>query len=275
MKRLIKILLLLVFFSGFSLNTLQSQTITDFTLTDTKGHTHHLFDYLQRKQAVIIYFWLTTCGNCALSVPYYQQLYEDYGENTKWVKVLSMECDTADNSAIDAWLTQNGGAYPCIGGAGARTYWYDNFFPLLGGYFGQIVGIFPTSYTNPQNSIMDYTNIGQFDSPNLDDLVFMLDYYNFYASVNQHNAVSNDTIACRPNPVDDQLFVDASFAKAGDVTITLVSLSGKTVINKHFAQQSAGCHTYDINIQHITQGYYFVNVTHVNGVMQKKVVVIR
>jgi hypothetical protein len=162
-----------------------------------------------------------------------------------------------------------------MGGPGVRTYWYDNFFPLLGGYFGQIVGIFPTPYTNPQNSIMDYTNIGQFESPNLDDLVFMLDYYNFYASVNQNDAVPNDTIACRPNPVVDQLSVDASFSGAGDVTITLVSLSGKIVINKHFPQQSLGCNIYDINTQHIPPGYYIVNVFHVNGVMQEKVVVLR
>ena len=64
-----------------------AQNIPDFTLVDTDGQTHHLYDYLQKKQAVIINFFLESCGACGPAAVLLEEVYQDYGQNQDWIKV--------------------------------------------------------------------------------------------------------------------------------------------------------------------------------------------
>lgn len=59
----------------------------DFTVEDAAGDTYTLSKLLERKKAVVLNFWLTTCQPCKAEFPFLQEAYEQYSEG---IAVLAM-----------------------------------------------------------------------------------------------------------------------------------------------------------------------------------------
>ena len=56
-------------------------TMCDFTVTDVDGKTHQLSQILREKKLVILNFWYYTCVPCKAEFPYFNSVYEKYGED--------------------------------------------------------------------------------------------------------------------------------------------------------------------------------------------------
>ncbi len=110
----------------------------NFTVTDTKGNTHTLYDYCDQGKHVVIDFFAFWCGSCAyLGAPVADTFYKKYGCNTGNVILLGNECDgdITDLHGFDA-LTglDTNNTYPqWPGTSGGST---------IGADYG--IGIFPT-----------------------------------------------------------------------------------------------------------------------------------
>lgn len=76
-----------------------------------------------------------------------------------------------------------------------------------------------------------------------------------------------------PNPAKDAVVVDYNTAFAGDVTISIVDLAGKTVYNNTVANQEAGNNKAELNVSNLTSGIYQVVINANNSTITKKLVI--
>ena len=252
MKKTILIALVLIFWNI----SLFSQNITNFNLTDTYGNPHDLYSYLSKKQAVILDFFLVTCGNCAAFVPELEKIYQDYGQNTKWLIVLSMECLDTTDAAINAWKQASGGTYPSIGGSGAKSYWQNNWYPLLGGTFNQLVVIIPDQYGQPQNSTIDFMNIGLMDANKMTQLLYSLTSHGFHTGINNKDS-KNNNINIFPNPSDNSCMLTFEKSNEKIISYEVYSSIGKRVSNKQIPDKKDFT---NIDTYCLDNGSYFIKV---------------
>ena len=75
-------------------------TAVDFTVTDTDGNTHVLFDYLDDGKYVLIDFFYTTCGPCQITAPKVSEAYTYFGCNTGDLVVLGIDYGDTDAEVI-------------------------------------------------------------------------------------------------------------------------------------------------------------------------------
>lgn len=87
----------------------------NFTVTDTHGHTHTLYDYLDSGKVVILDFFYTTCGPCIFYSPQVNLAYEKYGCNTATTFFLSIDYNDT-NAEVLAYDNQYQIEYPSISG---------------------------------------------------------------------------------------------------------------------------------------------------------------
>lgn len=67
----------------------------DFTITDIDGKTHQLSRLLQEKKLVILNFWYYNCVPCKAEFPYFNSVYQRYGED---IEILAM--NHIDNESL-------------------------------------------------------------------------------------------------------------------------------------------------------------------------------
>jgi thiol-disulfide isomerase/thioredoxin len=246
--------------------SISSQNITNFTLTDTKGKTHDLYSYLSQKRAVVLDFFLATCGNCATFVPMLEQLYQDYGLNTEWVVVLSMECSDTALSAVEDWKTVNGGTYPSIGGPQAKSYWESNWKPILGGAFNQVITLIPHPSGQPQNALIDYMNIGMVDPSDMTQLRYSLTNNGFHQGILNNDQERN--IHIYPNPSKGILNIKTNFEDLQQIIIR--NALGQTI--KEFSTAGITKEAFQIDLSEFGNGLYFVEVKGNDDVFQTKII---
>ena len=156
MKRLSGLLLVMV---CFLMGQERAAAIGDFTLTDTDGTTHHLFEYLEQNDVVVLKFFFVGCHNCEAFAPFLDDIYEEFGTNGQSVKVLQLEVLDRDDATIDSWRTQYGTSVPAMGGQMAYSFWSNNIQSILGNSFTQAV-ILKANNSNPGASEVLYAKAG-------------------------------------------------------------------------------------------------------------------
>ena len=85
--------------------------IPNFTLTDSYGDNHDLYEYLTKGDAVLIDFFASWCGPCEASTPEVNSVWEDFGEGETGFQVMGMSVEPTDNNSVVNNLGW-GGYYP-------------------------------------------------------------------------------------------------------------------------------------------------------------------
>lgn len=87
----------------------------DFTVTDTEGNEHNLFNYLDDGKYVCIDFFYTTCGPCQVTAPKVSFAYEHFGCNSADIIFLGIDLGDTDEEVI-AFEETYGVLYPSASG---------------------------------------------------------------------------------------------------------------------------------------------------------------
>lgn len=125
----------------------------NFTVTDTHGDTHRLYDYLDSGKVVVLDFFFTTCVPCQFYSPQVNLAYEKYGCNT--AEVFFMAIDYNDtNAEVLAYDQQYNIEYPSISGLNGGGNAVVNQYNISG---------FPTFYVIDSSR----TIVQQIDPPTL------------------------------------------------------------------------------------------------------------
>lgn len=134
-----KILLLVFSLASFSLF---SQTAPDFTVTDTHGEEHSLYeDYLDQGKTVVLDLFFVNCPPCNDLAPVLEPVYQQWGAGQADVQFISLTSDQSDNDArVIGFEQQHGTTWPAVsadgGGPAAQQ-------PYTTGQFGEFFG-YPT-----------------------------------------------------------------------------------------------------------------------------------
>lgn len=104
------ILLSLLFHTSLS-SQVVLDTAINFTVKDTKGYTHKLFDYLEDNKLVVIDFFMVSCGPCGTYAPLISKSYQNFGCNSGNVIFLGINYGS-DNQAVELFGNSNGVMYP-------------------------------------------------------------------------------------------------------------------------------------------------------------------
>lgn len=88
------------------------ETVDDFTVVDTKGVSHNLYEITASGKYVFIDFFFVTCPPCQQTQKYFNELHDKYGCNKGEVYTLSIS-DVAGNTnaAIDQYEETYGGPF--------------------------------------------------------------------------------------------------------------------------------------------------------------------
>lgn len=89
----------------------------DFTITDSDGVTHNLYQTLAEGKTVFIDLFYTTCGYCQLYAPIIEEIYQNTGAGQGQIVFWGIS-DRNTNAQINAYKTQHGVTNPCAGTEG-------------------------------------------------------------------------------------------------------------------------------------------------------------
>lgn len=113
----------------------------DFTLTDQYGKEHTLSDY--KDKIVFLNFWATWCPPCQAEMPDIEELYQEYGQNTKDIIILGVANPTSEKYPKNAdvskeeiikFLEENNLTFPVV---------FDETGTVLNQYY---ITAFPTTF---------------------------------------------------------------------------------------------------------------------------------
>jgi thiol-disulfide isomerase/thioredoxin len=111
-------------------------TVANFTVTDTEGNVHTLYDITASGKYVVLDFFFDTCPPCQQTQPYFNELHETYGCNAADLFVMSINNGTDNNAQVIAYENTYGGNFhhsPAVsnegGGGTVNSAFGVNAFP--------------------------------------------------------------------------------------------------------------------------------------------------
>lgn len=129
-----------------------AQNYPDFTITDTNGETHHLYeDYLNHNKVVVIKLFFVACPPCNAIAPDFQAKYEEWGEGNGNVEFFELSTQTWDNNSdVASYKQQHGITAP---GAGTDGGGRNAVLPIITGQFGSYFGTPSFAIIAPDGSV--------------------------------------------------------------------------------------------------------------------------
>lgn len=142
----------LVFFISANVS-LSAQLAPNFTITDTDGVEHNLYeDYLDQGKTVLIKMFFVNCPPCRAVAPSMQTLYEEWGEGQNDVQFIELSIRSGDSNAdVAGYKSTFNLTFPGAGFDGGALQALE---PYTSGTYGSFFGtpefavISPNRYVN-------------------------------------------------------------------------------------------------------------------------------
>jgi thiol-disulfide isomerase/thioredoxin len=259
MKKFLSLCLTLCLMSAsFSqVQTYQVGDIVDnFTITDTHGETHTLYDITATGKYVFLDFFFRNCGPCQQTSRYFYELYNEYGQNQDHTYMLSLS-PIDDNATIGVFESlYNGGFTPC---PAAGT---EGNAPSVITNFG--VGAYPTyAIIGPDNrlavaDIWPVSNMQSFVDEFPQGLIDLL-------AMGTNDMLSDSGFTLSPTISNGNFNLVLNKDAKADVSI--YDLAGKQVYSNSFQTKNI-----NLNVK-LTNGIYIVNVKSEGKTSTKKIII--
>lgn len=265
MKKITLLLALFGAFTGFSQvqNYNLGDVVEDFTVTDTEGVVHNLYEITASGKYVFLDFFFDTCPPCQQTQPIYNELHDKYGCNEGDIFVISINNGTDTNAEVIAFENQYGGPFnhaPAVGIEGGCDPVDANFG----------IAAYPTyCLINPNNEIINLdiwpiNNVGTYEA------AFPAGFEPEPASCNVLNIGGTESLfnfAIYPNPVLPNEMIQINLSHITKGSVSLYSISGQRLFDKAFEGQEISL---DVKL---SSGTYFVSIDSEMGSSNKSVIV--
>ncbi len=257
MRKLLLLLLICISYSNLNaqVNTYQVGDVVDnFTVIDTEGVEHTLYDITATGKYVFLDFFFRNCGPCQATSQYFYQLYETYGENQEHTYMMSISY-IDDNPTIEEFETLFSGGFATPPAAGT-----EGNGPAVASQFG--INAYPTyCIIAPDNTlavadIWPIQNMSTFEDAFPDELVSLL-------GLNDMNIQNNFAVY----PTISNGNFNISLTKNTNSVISVYDMSGKKVFTNSYNSK-------DISVSlKLASGIYIINVTTEGKTNSKKLII--
>lgn len=149
-------------------SNLLSQDAHNFSITDTDGITHDLYeDYLDKGTTVVLKFFFVDCPPCNGIAPFVQELYEEWGEGNFDVQFIELSIkESDDNDYVSTYKNRHNLTFP---GAGEDGNAMEAVEPYILGEFGNFRGTPSFAVIAPDKSVL-YNTGGAGNQGKMDNL---------------------------------------------------------------------------------------------------------
>ncbi len=250
----------LVFTVLFTISLI-AQDAPDFTITDTHGEVHSLYeDYLDQGKTVVLDLFFVNCPPCNDLAPLMEPVYQAWGAGTGDVQFISLTSDPSDTDPIVIGFEErHGTTWPAASSEGGGPAAQE---PYTTGQWGQFLGYPTLIIISPDRSV-------QFDiwGANLNETIDLLD-----AGITSTGASKTGTTSTKeeiqlsselsiyPNPVEDRLF----FESAQNVDKYEIStIDGKSIMSASITESN-------INVAQLDKGLYILRLHTNEGLVLNK-----
>ena len=226
----------------------------DFTVTDTHGEAHTLYDYLEAGKVVVLDFFYTTCGPCQYYSPQVNLAYEKYGCNNANVIFMSIDYQDSDAQVI-AYDQQYEIEYPSISGLDGGGDAVVNLYNIFG---------FPTFY------VIDSTKtiIEEIDPPTLQVFDFRFANLGIEPADCNVSAASETSRSGRlnvfPNPFSNGVLqAQLPGTTIGESSFEIFNSVGHSI--RYGTTEFKGENTVGLEVGDLQQGLYLLKVNDLNS----------
>ncbi len=200
-KNILLAILVFCYFQSFA------QFAPDFTITDTNGNQHTLYeDYLDQDKVVVLKFFFVGCPPCTAIAPSVQALHQEFGSNQDDVIFLYLTIFESDtNASVRNYMGDLDVTIPAAGGNGGGQMAAQ---PYLDGDFGSFWGTPAFAVINPMREVSYFATTSSIS-----------------AIRDQINIALGMEIEMEPEPTTYEFnFVDIFGKPVNDVEVSIVDL---------------------------------------------------
>ncbi len=249
-------------FGIIMLSSMAQTTLTtafDFTVTDTKGVTHNLFNYLNAGKYVCIDFFYKDCPACGTTAPYLQTTFENFGCNQGNVIILAISSHD-DDATLTTYANAN-----------ANGYMYPMINSTTGGG-GNVHTTYGITATPTFILIAPDKNIVERDMWPLANAQALITYITNRGGVAQAcvasvNETKKEELVSYPNPATNQVTVETNIEE--NYIISIKNINGQVVLN----QKSEGSLSVTLDVNQLSKGVYMLEVQSEKQTVSKKLVI--
>jgi len=236
-------------------------TAMNFDIVDCNGGSHNLFADLDAGKAVIIEFFMTSCGSCITAAATLEDTKANLmAEFPGMIKAYAIGYNNTYTCAtVNNWVTTNGvTSYPSDSGATQVAYYGGMGMPtivILGGgtshalLSAPYVGFVTGDTTTMANDIRNFLN---------------------GTGITENNGLIAD-INAFPNPVADNFNLSFILKENSDIKIDIVDLTGRIVISGTKQSYQSGTVNANVKVADLAAGNYMVKID-VNGKVSQKMI---
>jgi thiol-disulfide isomerase/thioredoxin len=248
------------------------QTVANFTVTDTDGNSHTLYNITATGKYVVLDFFFTTCVPCQSTQPYFNELHDKYGCNQGDLFCISINTGQDNDAAVINFENTYGGSFehsPAVSGDGGSAAVDNVFSPAA----------YPTyCLIGPDNTLLNadiwpISNVGSFEAafPAGSNITPMA------CSVGQPDVTITalPVMKLYPNPAISLVNVDlGELITKENLTLEVTDLAGRVVTTQAVSDATNSLVTLDVN--NLTEGTYMLVVKSNNvSITNKKLVITR
>lgn len=240
-------------------------TAMDFTIMDCNGGgPHNLYSDLNSGKAVIIEFFMTSCGSCITAGQKLEAMkstllaqYPGKIKSYAFGYNNSYSCTTVKN-----WVNNNGfTSIPSDSGAAQVAYYGGMGMPtivILGGANHAVLGSPYIGFTTSDTTTM------------ANDIRTLLNS----VGVKENNKIISD-LNIYPNPANTEFKVSTTISASTHLVIDVVDITGRVVLKALDETVEAGSFNKTINTSDLAVGNYVVRINANGSITQQKLSIVR
>ena len=241
-------LIVLLFTFNIAYGQVQIDTAINFSVKDIHGETIELFPILDAGNFVVIDFFSTSCGPCALYAPDIEASYKDFGENEGNVFFLSI-CWGDDNAGVAYFDSVYNVTHPSVSGSQGGGNLVHNKY--------RVVSTPSVILISPDRLILEHY-IWEPTQSNLNSVITAAG--GILVGIDDEISEKINSLLIYPNPTTDIFNVKLEVAESAAYQIEVFNLLGALVhqsIQQHYAP---GSHILTANLNRLPGGTYFVRL---------------
>lgn len=233
-------------------------TVDNFTVVDTHGVSHTLYDITASGKYVFLDFFFRNCGPCQQTSRYFYQLYETYGENQEHTYMMSLS-PIDDNATITEFENLYNGGFTPPPGAGT-----EGGAPPVTVNFG--INAYPTyCIISPDNKLVvgdiwPVSGMGSFEAHFPQELWDLINGVMGTSDIDIQKSFS-----VYPTVSNGQFTVQLD--KTGQSTVSVYDMTGKNVYSGDFSNKEI-----NMNLK-LADGVYIIRVVNEGKASSQKLII--